>query len=61
MPAEAHCQEERGINAERGDNVEKIKLFCLSVRRINYNLFIVDNQKFDFLQLINWFKDVMTE
>jgi len=39
----------------------KSKKLCILVNRINNNKFIVNNQVFDYSQLINWFKDVITE
>jgi hypothetical protein len=39
----------------------KSKQFNIIVKRINNNRFIVQNQDFDYLQLLNWFKEVITE
>lgn len=40
--------------------MRKAKEIRITVKRINYNSFIVQNQVFDYLQLINWFRDIIT-
>lgn len=39
----------------------KIKEVRIVVKRINNNQFIVKNQEFDFLQLANWFIQIVTD
>jgi len=39
--------------------MSKNKKFCIKVIRINYNSFIVNNTHCDYIQLINWFKDII--
>jgi len=41
--------------------VEKAKEIHIIVKRINCNRFIVHNHIFDYLQLVNWFRDIVTE
>lgn len=36
------------------------KDILIVIKRINCNRFIVGNQEFDFLQLINWFREITT-
>ncbi len=37
------------------------KEFRFVIRRISYNRFLVKNREFDYLQLVNWFKVMVTE
>jgi len=61
MLSEARCKGDRGINAGTGgDTLPKNYLFNLSIQRIEYNLFIIAGKKYDYLELLNWFKDLMT-
>jgi hypothetical protein len=46
---------------EEVNMVEKVKETHIIVKRINCNRFIVHNQIFDYLQLVNWFRDIVTE
>lgn len=39
----------------------KNKELHIIVKRINHNKFIVRNQMFDYLQLVNWFKEIISE
>jgi len=39
----------------------KPKEVRILIKRINHNRFVVKNQEYDFLQLINWFKSIITE
>lgn len=39
----------------------KSKEVQILIKRINHNRFIVKNREYDFLQLINWFKNIITE
>jgi len=41
--------------------MSKVKEMHIVVRRINRNRFIVQNQIFDYLQLVNWFKEIVTK
>lgn len=36
------------------------KELLIMIRRVNCNRFIVDNQEFDFLGLVNWFRKIVT-
>jgi len=33
----------------------------IEIKRINYNKFIVGDEEFNFLQLVHWFKEIVTE
>ena len=39
----------------------KSKEVRILIKRINHNQFIVNNREYDFLQLVNWFKNIITE
>ncbi len=41
--------------------MEKSKEVRIVIKRINHNRFVVKNQEYDFLQLVNWFKGIITE
>jgi hypothetical protein len=39
----------------------KSKELHIIIKRISYNKYVVENETFDYMQLINWFKDYITE
>jgi len=38
----------------------RIKELRIVIKRINNNRFFVKDQEFDFLQLVNWFREIIT-
>lgn len=39
----------------------KFKEFRVVIKRINNNRFFVKDQEYDYLQLLNWFKEIITD
>lgn len=37
------------------------KQLHLAIKQINYNRYIIEKQTYDYLQLINWFKKMITD
>lgn len=50
------------IHAEKEvKQVEKIKEMHIVFKRINFNRFIVQGKVMNYLELVNWFRDIVTE
>lgn len=41
--------------------MEKIKEMHIVFKRINFNRFIVQGKVMNYLELVNWFRDIVTE
>ena len=39
----------------------KTKELHIHIKRISHNKFMIHNQEYDYLQLVNWFKDKVTK
>lgn len=39
----------------------KVKELHILIKRINNNKYVVQDEILDYMQLINWFKDLVTE
>lgn len=44
-----------------GVGMSKVKEFQIVIKRINNNKFFVKGQEYDYLQLLMWFKEIITD
>ncbi len=41
--------------------MDKTKELKISIKRINCNYYIVKGKEYDYLELVNWFRDIITK